>query len=194
MFVVYETMSTTTVTSRTMDQKSGKPSQKRRAILQGSLAAPLVLTVTAAGAQTALSSAGRALQNLKDEQRSGLPKSLYFKNSPDNWFREKVTVHQLRYRPDPTTPPLDRWYYLDPVPNGKYYLITSMVPEDFGASLPTGWEKIGEADAYLLVWVDPNTGDRELKMTAEPANGLIGATCSALRSVIPTACPTGNSG
>ena len=49
--------------SRTMDQKSSKPSQKRRAILQGSLAAPVVLTVSSPTAAQ-VTSFGKCLANI----------------------------------------------------------------------------------------------------------------------------------
>jgi hypothetical protein len=173
-----------------MDQKSGKPSQKRRAILQGSLAAPLVLTVSSAGAQVALTSSERALANLKDMQPG---ESLYFKDSPDNWFRRPVKVEKMKYKGKESLLSKEEWFYLDPAKN-QYFRLSTM--DWMLASSMADWDATKETSVrYLLVWVDPKTGGEAIKMSAKPSSNLIAATCSAIRSVNPAAdCPppTGN--
>ena len=89
-----------------MDQKSGKPSQKRRAILQGSLAAPVVLTVSSPGA-AATTSFGRCLENQLKTQRQPAT-SEFFALSQDSWYRTSVPVVKLKVEG------VESWYYLDP--------------------------------------------------------------------------------
>jgi len=76
-----------------MDQKSDKPSQKRRAILQGSLAAPVVLTVPSPSAATQ-TTLGRCLANLDNGPQ---PAFLVADTSPpvDTWLRVQVPVVKL---------------------------------------------------------------------------------------------------
>jgi hypothetical protein len=73
-----------------MDQKSGKPSQKRRAILQGSLAAPVVLTV-ASPAAAQMTTLGRCL--LRDAEKD--PLYLVDTKTYDTWLRIRVQVYKL---------------------------------------------------------------------------------------------------
>lgn len=170
----------------TMDKKSSQPSRKRRAILQGSLAAPVVLTVSSASAQ-ALTSAGQRLARMKDYQPS---KSLYFKDSPDNWFRRSVPVVKLKYKTKDdngkgagksVVKDVD-WFYLDP-DKGKYIRLSSMQWMSFGSMLPEDWEYTKETSTrHLLVWVDPKTGAESLRMQVEPKGDQIAATVSAMGS------------
>ena len=79
-----------------MDQKSDKPSQKRRAILQGSLAAPVVLTVPSASAVTQ-TTLGRCLANLDDPTKTPPPSYLVSDPAPagDTWLRIQIPVVKL---------------------------------------------------------------------------------------------------
>jgi hypothetical protein len=63
----------------------------RRKILQGTLAAPVVLTVSSASAQ-AISSFGRCIQRLTAQQPTN-----FFTNSAsaDTWFRSRVPVVEI---------------------------------------------------------------------------------------------------
>jgi len=81
-----------------MDQKSSKPSQKRRAILQGSLAAPVVLTVPGASAQTN-TTLGRCLVNL---DRESPPAFFVSDPPPDTWMRVQVQLYRLTAPPQNT--------------------------------------------------------------------------------------------
>lgn len=79
-------------TSRTMDTKSSMPSQKRRAILRGSLAAPVVLTVSSPSAAT-VTTLGRCLANLDNA-----PEPTYLVDAiqpGDVWLRIRVPVVTL---------------------------------------------------------------------------------------------------
>jgi hypothetical protein len=168
----------------TMDKKPNQPSRKRRAILQGSLAAPVVLTVSSAGAQ-ALTSAGARLARMKDYQPA---KSLYFQDSPDNWFRRSVPVVKLKYKSkdsggtSKSVVKDEDWFYLDP-DRGQYIRLSSMQWMSFGGVLPPEWEYTKETSTrHLLVWVDPKTGAESLKMQVEPKGDQIAATVSAMGS------------
>lgn len=72
------------------------PSNTRRKILQGSLAAPLVLTVSSAA--QAASSFTQCIENTANSQP---PDALRIIQSTDQWFRCPVTVY--RYLKDGTT-------------------------------------------------------------------------------------------
>jgi hypothetical protein len=61
----------------------------RRKILQGTLAAPVVLTVSSASAQ-AVTSFGKCLANLAGQQPTEV-----FTNSADTWFRSQVPVVKI---------------------------------------------------------------------------------------------------
>jgi hypothetical protein len=169
-----------------MDKKSSQPSRKRRAILQGSLAAPVVLTVSSAGAQ-ALTSAGARLARMKDYQPA---KSLYFQDSPDNWFRRSVPVVKLKYKSKDenvkgsgkSVVKDEDWFYLDP-DKGRYIRLSSMQWMSGVGGLPEGWEPTTETSTrHLLVWVDPRTGAESLRMQVEPKGDQIAATVSAMGS------------
>ena len=84
-----------------MDQKSGKPSQKRRAILQGSLAAPVVLTVSSP-VTAQVTTLGRCLRNQLDQ-----PDPAFFAASEDRWMRVQVPIVQLKNGSDVG------WYFID---------------------------------------------------------------------------------
>ena len=67
MFVGFNPTCTNAATGRTMNNKSSKPSQKRRAILQGSLAAPVVLTVSSARAAQ-MTTVGKCMANIGEQK------------------------------------------------------------------------------------------------------------------------------
>lgn len=62
----------------------------RRKILKGTLAAPVVLTVSSASAQ-AVASFGRCLNNLATQPQP----TTFFTSSADTWFRSQVAVNQI---------------------------------------------------------------------------------------------------
>ena len=159
-----------------MGQKPSQPNQKRRAVLRGSLAAPVVLTVSPA-VSAARTSFETKVEGLKTYQPA---RSQYFKESPDNWLRRSVQVVKLKYKekgngPDSKSAKED-WYYLDPN-KSRYIKLSSMEWMSFGAILPEGWEQTRETGTrYLLVWLDPKTGEQSLMAQAEPKGGQLAAT------------------
>ncbi|HET9025168.1 MAG TPA: hypothetical protein VFN64_11385 [Burkholderiaceae bacterium] len=157
-----------------MDKKSGKPSQKRRAILQGSLAAPVVLTVSSPSA-AAVTTFGRCLANQVNAQPA---KSLYFTESPDNWFRQSVPVVQLKYQG------VEDWYYLDPSIS-RYVKLSSKEQMSFGTLLPSGWTQKDASTRRILVWVEPTSGTPSRFLQVEQPGGYTAATMSCMTSVRP---------
>jgi len=135
-----------------------------------------VLTVSPA-ASAARTSFETKIAGLKTYQPA---RSQYFKESPDNWLRRSVQVVKLKYKekgggPDNKTAK-DDWYYLDPN-KGRYIKLSSMEWMSFGAFLPEGWEQTRETSTrYLLVWLDPKTGEQSLMAQAEPKGGELAAT------------------
>ena len=157
-----------------MDTKSSKPSQKRRAILQGSLAAPVVLTVSSASA-TAVTSFGKCLANQINEQPAT---SLNFTLSQDNWYRLSVPVVQLKLNG------VEDWYYLDPSVS-KYVKLSSLEITSLGQlDVQPGWIK-ANSTRWLLVWVDPTTGNRSQYLQAQRPGTYTAATMSCMTSVRP---------
>jgi hypothetical protein len=155
-----------------MDKKSGKPSQKRRAILQGSLAAPVVLSVSSPTSVQA-SSLGRCLQNDR------LAQPAFFEGStPDTWLRDTVAVIQLKYQGGA----LD-WYYLDPNPNQNTYIkLSTMQRMTFGSNLDSGWSAHGTASRRALVWVSSTSGEQYTLMQVDKPTGFQAATMSCMTS------------
>ena len=159
-----------------MDQNSGKPSQKRRAILQGSLAAPVVLTVSSVSAQTA-TTFGRCLRSqLKDgEQPTG---TSLFATSQDSWYRKRVTVSNLTHGSD------DGWFFLDPVQN-KYVDVDGKLAS-VDANLSGGWQVRTTSNRWMVVWVD-TAGNEYSQMQIQRPSNYTAAPWSCYTSVKPTA-------
>ena len=113
-----------------------EPSSNRRKILQGSLAAPLVLTVSSASAQ-AVTSFTQCIEQAASNQPNP---SLNIVPSTDAWFRCPITVYT--YSNGSVTVNL----YQDG--NGTYRNVTN--GEAF--SITTAWTKTGEATWRRLVY------------------------------------------
>ena len=109
-----------------MDQKSGKTSQKRRAILQGSLAAPVVLTVSSASA-TMVSSHMKCAQNIVQPTDAEL-RGMFFVDrqrnlsTADTWLRAPVTVTLFKHGND-----AEDWFFFDK-PLGDHVRISDLKP------------------------------------------------------------------
>ena len=88
MFAGCEPADLVLVPSRKMGHTPSQPNQKRRAVLRGSLAAPVVLTVSSPAA--AVSSLRRCLNN-QNAQNAGP----FLSASEDTWLRKPVDVHKL---------------------------------------------------------------------------------------------------
>jgi hypothetical protein len=160
-----------------MDQKSSKPSQKRRAILQGSLAAPVVLTVQSASATMVtshLKCAGKIVQ-----PGQGLWPGLFFLTAQqyadprDTWLREEVIVWQFRHDANTTA-----WFYNDA---GKWVNVLTLEPPG------NGWKQDDppiEGRRWALVWVD-DEGNKIGVSLQKPSNSQF-TTESCYASVSPT--------
>ena len=156
-----------------MDHKSDKPSQNRRAILQGSLATPVVLTVSSASA-TAITSLGKCLANQVNRQPAT---SLHFTLAPDNWYRTSSPVPVVKLQ----IQGVEDWYYLDPSVSRYVKLSTLEVTSLGQLDVPPGWIK-GTSSRYLLVWVDPTNGTPSQYLQAQRPGGYTAATMSCMTS------------
>lgn len=157
-----------------METKSTKPSLKRRAILQGSLAAPVVLTVSSpVSAQT--TTFGRCLAQQVNRQPTNI-----FASSEDNWYRKTVWVKKLRYQG------VEDWYYLDPNRH-LYFKLSTMQWMSFGSILPAGWTDtpLETGPRWALVWVDASSGSPLQIMQVDRPGGYTAATKSCMNSVKP---------
>jgi len=167
-----------------MDQKSGKPSQKRRAILQGSLAAPVVLTVSSASAQM-VTSHMKCTANVRQPTSSELP-GLFFvteaiKNSTaDTWLRAPVTVKLFAKNTNN-----QGWFYDAGGTYGWVRVDTLVKLTD----LPGNWSEVsGTATEtrWALVWVDSRYGTPIGVRLQQPAYSQF-TTESCNTSINPTA-------
>ena len=158
-----------------MDQKSGKPSQKRRAILQGTLAAPVVLTVSSPTAAQ-VSSHMRCLANIGNDQPG-----LFFASSEtaDRWLRYPIEVVQF------TKGTASGWFYNDPSFNGYVNIADITKLADL-----QGWNTNHPATStrWALVWVEAQSGTpwRTVQIQ-KPMSGYQFTTLSCNASVNPTA-------
>ena len=123
----------------------------RRKLLQGSLAAPVVLTVSSASAQT-ITSFGRCLANLTSQQ----PTTFFTESADTTWFRAQVPVVEI-FKGSMS----QGTYYFDPK-IGSYISVVSpySVFTGFtGATPPNASWTFGGAPAWrwALVYFDPAT-------------------------------------
>jgi hypothetical protein len=123
----------------------------RRKILQGTLAAPVVLTVSSASAQ-AITSFGKCLGNLSTVQPT-----TFFTNSAaaDTWFRSQVPVVEI-FKGSTT----QGTFYFDPK-IGSYVNVVypyTVFTGFAGATPPNSSWKLGAVSArWALVYFEPTT-------------------------------------
>ncbi len=154
-----------------MDHTPSQPNQKRRAVLRGSLAAPVVLTVSSPAA--AVSSLRRCLNNQNAQYAEP-----FINGSADTWLRKPVEVHKLEKSegndkdkdnkgwakgggPDKKT---TDWVYFD---EGLQDYVTVAAPhrrQDIGP-LTNGWRKVATETA-----LGTRVGRRELRNTVFQAS------------------------
>jgi hypothetical protein len=163
-----------------MDQKSGKPSQKRRAILQGSLAAPVVLTVSSASATT-MTSLGKCMANIGDQKPSE-----FFTNSEnsDRWFRKQVDVVKLE-RGGGQNRESD-WFFYDQQKSEYVRLSAPLVSTNIRQNLNGGWQQVDQSKRWGLWWVDSKTGSPYKMVTVQQPLGYQAVTCSCAASFTKT--------
>ncbi|MCS7100455.1 MAG: hypothetical protein NZL99_02030 [Burkholderiaceae bacterium] len=145
--------------------------RKRRKLLQGSLAAPAVLTVSSASA-TSMTSFGRCLRNLDRHQPAQ-----FFTTTADGWFRKQVPVVQLAYQGH-----VKGNFYLDPLKNVYVSVAPPHAELSFGPILPPGWQVSGQTNRWALVWFDKSTGTQYSKITLQKPRGSVATTMSCYGS------------
>lgn len=142
----------------------------RRKLLRGSLAAPLVLTVSSASAAT--TSFARCLRNAPREADAP-----FFATSGDTWFRRKVDVVQLWAKGNNRG-----YYFLDQVKN-LYVSIEAPYKElSFGSHLDEGWKISSYTSRWALVWFDRGTSTEYSKITLQQPRGSAATTMSCYGS------------
>jgi len=143
----------------------------RRKFLQGSLAAPVVLTVSSASAQT-ITSFGRCLWNLQNQQTG-----LFFTASGDNMFRLQVNVVQLWSQGQ------DRGYhFLDQLKKVYVSVVPPYPALTFGQILDPGWKITASGTRWALVWFDKATTKQYSMITVQQPTGYLAATMSCYGS------------
>src|SRR5262249_43341833 len=115
----------------------------RRKILRGSLAAPVLLTVSSASA-AATTSFARCLG-----EASSTTKSQFFVQSGDNWFRQQVQVEQLWENGQN-----QGYFFLDQVKNVYVNINPPYNQLPFGSYMAPGWKVSSTTTRWALVWFD----------------------------------------
>ena len=140
-----------------MSQKSDKPSQKRRAILQGSLAAPVVLTVSSPSAAT-MTTIGRCMAN---DLAKGNP--AYLVPTDDTWMRIPVTVYSLDKGDGKTTGLVFYDQYLQ-----DHVTIDTFTPQNIKDLSHLGWSESNRHTRYGLQWVDETSKTASTQIRWQP--------------------------
>ena len=153
-----------------------KESAKRR-FIKGSLAAPVVLTVSSASA-TAMTSFGRCLRN-----GPGQTQPAFFidpTRGADRFVRKLVKVDQLWQAGE-----IKGTFYMDPVLN-RY--VSTQAPHSalsFGsATLPGGWKVTQRFDRWALVYFDDTTAAQYRYITLQKPTGYTITTTSCYSSFV----------
>jgi hypothetical protein len=147
----------------------------RRKILKGSLAAPVVLTVSSASA-TSLSSFGRCMRNLQ-----GQPTGNLFLNERDlaidSMLRKEVQIVKLARGTSAD------WFYLDP---GRRLYVRLLDPTGPGIDPidMSGWKAVEYSKRWMLVWVDSDSGKQYLTMQVQQPSGYQATTKSCYSSLM----------
>jgi len=160
-----------------MDANDSGPNKTRRRVIQGSLSAPVVLTVSSASA-TSVSSFGRCLVNQKNTPGEFFVTTEQL--ATDKWLRKDVPVIQWRRGT------AAEWFYWDP---GRSVFVRLSDPLGSGLSLwdmkQTGWEPTGALSRrWALVWVDSDNGAQYRVMQVMQPSGYQATTKSCYTSLI----------
>lgn len=146
-------------------------SKLRRKVLRGSLAAPVVLTVSSASA--AAGSFGRCLANSPTTTNAA-----FFTTSADSWYRVQVPVTQLWAQG------MDLgWYYNDPVKNVFVKADAPYTTLNFNSTTQPAYVKTGTAGSrWALVWFDRKSATRYSRITFQQPYGYSACTMSCYGS------------
>ncbi len=151
-----------------------KTSLDRRKLIKGSLAAPVVLTLSSASASS-LTSFGRCLRN---PPTGATPDFFTTPRKADAWFRKAVKVEQLTYQGQ-----VRGMFYDDPL-LGRY--VDTRAPYatlNFGASArPAGWSVTGESKRLALVFFDHDSAAEYRYITLQRPSGYSATTMSCYGS------------
>jgi hypothetical protein len=164
-----------------MDQKSGKPSQKRRAILQGSLAAPVVLTVSSPSAAT-MTTVGRCLANLDNA-----PKPPYLVDAirpGDTWMRIRVPVVKLTR---PNNEVIYEFAFYDNALNGYRKVESPHDPVVFSRSDQNNFSVAPNGERWGLQWVDDRYKVESSSIQIQPPSGYRAVTGTCWTSFVKSA-------
>lgn len=143
----------------------------RRKLLRGTLAAPVVLTVSSASAAT--TSFARCLANTNTATPGA-----FFTTSADNWFRTQVPVTGLWA--------LGRdlgYFYQDPVKNAFVSINAPYTVLPFNAAtMPQAVKVTTQSTRWALVWFDKSSTTRYSKVTLQQPYGSVATTMSCYGS------------
>jgi len=143
----------------------------RRKLLRGSLAAPVVLTVSSASA-AAISSFSRCLRSAD----ANTPYR-FFSEDTDHWFRQKVPVSMLNVQGRD-----QGYYFLDQVRN-VYVSVNPPYNElNFGQLMPQGWQVSSQSTRWALVWFDKSSSTQYSRITLQRPRGASATTMSCYGS------------
>jgi len=142
----------------------------RRKLLQGSLAAPVVLTVSSASAAT--TSFARCLRNTPSETTAP-----FFTTSGDTWFRRQVPVVMLWAQGRD-----QGYFFLDQVKNVYVSVDAPYTALSFGSLLDAGWKISSSSSRWALVWFDKATSTEYAKITLQQPSDSAAATMSCYGS------------
>lgn len=144
----------------------------RRKIIKGSLAAPVVLTVSSASASAA-TSFGRCLRNNGKVQ----PAFFVSKGKRDNWLRKQVDVIELKQNGHSRG-----LFYLDPMRRTYVAVKEPHAALGFGSSLAPGWSAGEATKRWALVYFDGYSAAQYQHVTLQRPSGFMPATVSCYSS------------
>lgn len=157
-----------------MQSKPFQASENRRKLIKGSLAAPVVFTVSSASAAS-LTSFGKCLTRLNGE-----PVGPFFVKDAtvDSWLRKQVEVVLLKHGN------IEDWFYLDPGVNQYVRLsaptvATGLVPLDM-----KGWQVQATSSRWAMVWVDSQNGSLYSVAQVQQPIGYQASTKSCYTSLL----------
>jgi hypothetical protein len=141
----------------------------RRKFLRGSLAAPMVLTVSSASAAT--TSFARCLLNTPTQTDAP-----FFATTGDMWFRRQVQVDELWKGGS------QGYYFLDQVKNVYVSVNAPYTALSFGSYLDNGWKINSSSTRWALVWFDKASTTEYSKISIQQPSGSAAASMSCYGS------------
>lgn len=142
----------------------------RRKLLRGSLAAPVVLTVSSASAAT--SSFARCLAGTSTKPDS------FFTQTADSWFRSQVSVTGLWAAGQDLG-----FFYNDPVKNAFVGVTSPNIVLPFNAATIPPFVKVtSQSTRWAVVWFDKATNTRFSKISLQQPYNSTATTMSCYGS------------